>query len=67
MIAWIGRRVRRAGRSVIRAVRKANDEQVYTWECVLLVSRTAPVTTVGPLHWVSSPDGYLLVGSHLPT
>jgi hypothetical protein len=51
---------------VIRAVRKANDEQVAMWECVLLASRAAPQTASGPLRWVNSLDGYRLVGTHLP-
>jgi hypothetical protein len=66
MIAWAGRRLRLAARTVIRAVRMANDEQVYMWECVLLNSRAIPLTATGPLRWVPSLDGYRLVGSHLP-
>jgi hypothetical protein len=66
MIAWVGRRVQRAARQVVRAVRKAHDEQVYMWECVLRANRAAPVTTTGPLRWVNSLDGYRLVGSYLP-
>jgi hypothetical protein len=66
MIARAGRRLRLAARTVIRAVRKANDEQVYMWECVLLNSRAIPLTATGPLRWVPSLDGYRLVGSHLP-
>lgn len=66
MIAWAGRRLRPAVRTVIRAARMANDEQVYMWECVLRTSRAVPLTATGPLRWVPSPDGYRLVGSHLP-
>ena len=67
MMARIGRRLRLAARTVIRAVRMANDEQVYMWECVLLTSRVVPTTATGPLRWVPSLDGNRLVGSHLPT
>jgi hypothetical protein len=66
MIAWIGRRLWPAARMVIRAVRMANDEQVYMWECVLLTSGAAPLTAAGPLRWVPSLGGYRLTGSHLP-
>ena len=66
MIAWFGRRLGLAIRMVIRAVRTANDEQVRMWECFLLTSRAAPVTTAGQLRWVSSLDGHRLIGSHLP-
>jgi hypothetical protein len=52
---------------VIRAVRIANDEQVYMWECLLLTSRAVPTTATGPLRWVPSLDGNRLVGSYLPT
>ena len=64
MIAWVGRRARLAIQKVIYAVRKAIDEQVYMWECVLLSSRAAVIAT-GPLRWASSPGGYRLVGSYL--
>jgi hypothetical protein len=64
MIAWVGRRVRLAIQKVIGAVRKAIDEQEYMRECVLLGSRAA-VTATGQLRWISSPDGYRLVGSYL--
>jgi hypothetical protein len=67
MMALVGRRVGRAARTVLRAARRANDEQVRMWECVLITGGTAPVTAVGPLRWVRSLDGYQLVGSHLPT
>ena len=66
MIAWVGRRLWLAARTVIRAVRMANDEQVYMWECVLLTSGAAPLSAAGPLRWVPSLDGNRLVGSHLP-
>ena len=66
MIAWVGRHLWLAVRTVIRAVRMANDEQVYMWECLLLTSRAVPLTATGPLRWVPSLDGYRLVGSHLP-
>lgn len=67
MMAWIGRRLRLAVRTVIRAVRMANDEQVYMWECLLLTSRAVPTTATGPLRWVPSLGGNRLVGSYLPT
>jgi hypothetical protein len=67
MMAWIGRRLRLAVRTVIRAVRMANDEQVHMWECLLLTSRAVPATAIGPLRWVPSLDGSRLVGSYLPT
>jgi hypothetical protein len=67
MMAWAGRRVRPAVRTVIRAVRRANDQQVYMWECVLLTSRVVPPAAIGPLRWVPSLDGDRLVGSYLPT
>jgi hypothetical protein len=66
MIAWVGRRAQLTVRMVIRTVRKAHDEQVYMWECVLLTSRAAPQSAVGPMRWVNSLDGYRLVGSYLP-
>ena len=56
MIARVGRRVRLAVRTMIRAARTANDEQVYKWERVLLTSKAASATTAGPLRWDSSPD-----------
>jgi hypothetical protein len=67
MMAWAGRRVRPAVRTMIRAVRRANDQQVYMWECVLLTSRAVPPAAIGPLRWVPSLDGDRLVGSYLPT
>jgi hypothetical protein len=66
MIAWVSRRLWLAIRTVIRAIRMANDEQVYMWECLLLTSGAVPLTATGPLRWVPSLDGYRLVGSHLP-
>ena len=66
MIAWAGRRVWRAVRAVTHAVKKAHDEQVYMWECLLRQNRAIPQTATGPLRWVNSLDGYRLVGSHLP-
>jgi hypothetical protein len=66
MIAWIGRRLWRAVQIVIRAIRMANDQQLYMWECVLLTSRAAPAMAAGPLRWVPSLDGNRLVGSYLP-
>lgn len=66
MIAGVGRRVRLVVRMVIRALRKANDEQLYMWECLWLSSRTAPVTDTGQLRWRPSLDGHRLVGTHLP-
>ena len=67
MIARVGRRVVRAVRTVIRAVKKAHDEQVSAWESILSANRAVPQTPTGPLRWVNSLDGYRLVGSHLPT
>jgi hypothetical protein len=67
MMAWAGRRLSLAVRTVIRPVRLAHDEQVRMWECVLLTSGAAPLTAAGPLRWVRSLDGYRLAGSHLPT
>jgi hypothetical protein len=66
MMAWIGMRVRPAVRTVIRAVRRANDEQVYMWECLVLTSRAVPAMATGALRWVPSLDGYRLAGSYLP-
>jgi hypothetical protein len=66
MIAWVGRRVWRAVRTVIRAVKEAHDEQVYMWECILRANRLVPQTAAGQLRWVNSLHGYRLVGSHLP-
>jgi len=66
MMAWVGTRIRLAARAVIRAVRRANDEQVYMWECLMLTSRAVPAMATGALRWVASPDGYRLVGSYLP-
>jgi hypothetical protein len=66
MIAWVGRRLWLAVRTVIRAVRMAHDQQVYMWECILLTSGAAPLTAAGPLRWVPSLDGHRLAGSHLP-
>ena len=66
MMAWAGRRLRLAVRTVIRAVRMAHHEQVYAWECVLLTSGAAPLTAAGPLRWVPSLGGDRLAGSHLP-
>ena len=66
MLAWVGRCLWLAVRTVIRAVQMAHHEQVYAWECVLLTSGVAPLTAAGPLRWVRSLDGYRLAGSHLP-
>jgi hypothetical protein len=44
----------------------ALNEQVKMWECVLVTSGVAPLTTAGPLRWVRSIDGYSLAGSDLP-
>jgi hypothetical protein len=66
MMAWAGRPLWLAARTVIRAVRMAHHEQVRMWECVLLTSGAAPLTAAGPLRWVPSLGGYRLVGSHLP-
>ena len=66
LMAWAGRRLWLAVRTVIRAVRMAHHEQVSMWECVLLTSGAAPLTAAGPLRWVRSLDGHRLAGSHLP-
>jgi hypothetical protein len=66
MMAWVGGPVRLAVRTAIRAVKMANDEQVYMWESLLLTSRVVPTTAIAPLRWVPSLDGYRLVGSYLP-
>jgi hypothetical protein len=55
----------RAVRTVIRAVKAANQAQVHMWECVLLTSGAAPLSAAGPLRWIPSVDGDRLVGSHL--
>ena len=65
MMAWVGTRIRLAIRTVIRAVRRANEEQVYMWECLVLTSRAVPALATGALRWVPSLDGYRLVGSYL--
>ena len=66
LMAWTGRRLWPAVRTVIHAVRLAHHEQVSMWECVLLTSGAAPLTAAGPLRWVRSLDGHRLIGSHLP-
>ena len=66
MMAWAGRRLWLAVRTVIRVVGMAHAEQVRMWECILLTSGAAPLTAAGPLRWVLSLDGYRLSGSHLP-
>jgi hypothetical protein len=66
MMAWAGRRLLLAVRTVICAVRMAHHEQVRMWECILLTSGAAPLTAAGPLRWVRSLDGYRLDGSHVP-
>ena len=66
LMAWAGRCLWLAVRTVIRAVRMAHHEQVSMWECVLLTSGAAPLTAAGPLRWVRSLDGHRLAGSHLP-
>ena len=67
MMAWVGRCLWPAVRTVIRAVAMAHHEQVRMWECVLQTSGVAPLTAAGPLRWVRSLDGYRLEGSHVPT
>ena len=37
LVTWAGRRLWLAVRTVIRVVRMAHHEQVYAWECILLV------------------------------
>ena len=66
VIAWAGRRLWLAVRTVICVVRMVHDEQVYMWECLLLTSGAAPLTAAGPLRWVPSLIGHRLAGSHLP-
>jgi hypothetical protein len=66
MIGWAGKCLWLAVRTVIRAAKMANHEQVHMWECVLLTSGAAPLSASGPLRWFPSLDGYRLVGSHLP-
>ena len=66
MLAWTGRCLWLAARTVIRAVAMAHHEQLRMWECILLTSGAAPLTAAGPLRWVRSVDGYRLAGSHLP-
>jgi len=66
MLAWAGRRLWLAVRTVIRVVAMAHHEQVRMWECVLETSGAAPLTAAGPLRWIRSLDGYRLAGSHLP-
>ena len=66
LMAWAGRCLWLAVRTVIRAVRMAHHEQVSMWECILLTSGAAPLTAAGPLRWVPSLDGHRLIGSHLP-
>ena len=67
MLAWAGRCLGLAVRTVIRVVTMAHHEQVRMWECILETRGTAPLTAAGPLRWVRSLDGYRLDGSHLPT
>jgi hypothetical protein len=66
LMAWAGRHLWQAARTVIRAVAMAPGEQVRMWECILLTSGAAPLTAAGPLRWVRSLEGYRLAGSHLP-
>lgn len=65
MIARLGRRVWLAVRTAVRGLRRANDEQMHMWECLLLCSTAAPATETGPLRWVPSLDGHRLIGSYL--
>ena len=66
MLAWAGRCLSLAVRTVFLAVAMAHNEQVRMWESVLETSGVAPLTAAGPLRWVRSLDGYRLVGSHVP-
>jgi hypothetical protein len=66
MMSWVGRRLRLAAWTVIRAATMAHHEQVRMWECILLTSGVAPLTAAGPLRWTPSLHGYRLAGSHLP-
>ena len=65
-MAWAGRCLWLAVRTVIRAAGMAHHEQVRMWECILETSGAAPLTAAGPLRWVRSLDGDRLIGSHLP-
>ena len=67
MMAWAGRCLWLAVRTVIRAVTMAHHEQVRMWECLLLTSGAAPLSAAGPLRWIPSLGGYRLAGNHLPT
>ena len=66
MLAWAGRRLWLAVRTVIRVVAMAHHEQVRMWESVLDTSGAAPLTAAGPQRTIRSLDGYRLAGSHLP-
>ena len=66
MLAWAGRCLWLAVRTVIRAAGMAHHEQMCAWECILLTGGVAPLTAAGPLRWVRSLDGYRLAGRHLP-
>ena len=66
LMAWVGRRLWLAVRTVTRAVRLAHHEQVHMWECILLTSGAAPLSAAGPLRWVPSLGGCRLIGGHLP-
>jgi hypothetical protein len=66
MLAWAGRCLWLAVRTVIRAVQMAHHEQVRMWECILETSGAAPLTAAGPLRWVPSLGGYRLEGSQVP-
>ena len=57
MMAWAGGRLWLAAWTMIRAVRMAHHEQVYMWECILLISGAAPLTAAGPLRWVRVAAG----------
>jgi hypothetical protein len=66
MLAWAGRCLWLAVRTVICAVQMAHHEQVRMWECILETSGVAPLTAAGPLRWVPSLGGYRLEGSQVP-
>ena len=59
------RRTRQALRRGARAIRDFNSEQIGHWERFHQAGRSL-VTHEGPLAWVSTLDGYWLVGRHLP-
>ena len=59
------RRARQALWRGARAIQDFNSEQIGHWERFHQAGRRL-VTHEGPLAWVSTLDGYRLVGRHLP-